>query len=216
MDNKPPKTNLISPVDGMPNLTLKPTLTWDAVPDALTYQVQVATNPAFVSGTMLFDQTTTATAASVSGLEIARVYYWRVQVENACGKSDFSNVFAFQTGQPECSFDFASANVPIVIPDTSIALVVSNLNVPDGRFVADVNVSLKIDHEWVGDLAARLVAPDGTTALLFEHPGFPALSSGCNGENLDLGLDDEAVRTATELENTCNNMPAISAVFQAV
>jgi len=214
VDNKPAAANLVAPADGAKNVTRSPTLVWNAVPDALRYRVQVATGADF--GNVVFDHTTADTSAVVGSLEAATVYYWRVEVENACGFSDLAVFFAFQTGQPECSFDYSSTDVPIVIPNTSTSLVLSNLTVPDDRFVADVNVSLKIDHSWVGDLAARLVAPDGTTALLFEHPGFPALSSGCNGENLDLQLDDEAVLTAADLENTCDNMPAISGVFQSM
>lgn len=217
IESQPATATLVSPSDGAGGIPLKQALSWNAVPSALSYQVQVALGaPAFVPGNTVFDQTTTATSLTVSGLEPATVYYWRVEAQNACGVSGFSNVFAFQTGLPECGFAFASNDVPVEIPATSTALVSSSLDIPDNGIIADVNVRLKIDHGWVGDLAARLVAPDGTTALLFEHPGFPALSSGCNGENLDLEFDDAAVLTAADLENTCNNMPAIAGVFQSI
>ncbi len=217
IENQPDVANLVSPADGTSGTPLKQILSWDAVPDALSYQVQMAVGaPVFGPGNTVFDQTTNATSVTVSGLQAATVYYWRVEATNACGTSGFSDFFAFQTGQPECSFAFAANDLPIAIPDTSTALVTSSLNISDSRVIADVNVGLKINHSWVGDLAARLVAPDGTTALLFEHPGFPALSSGCNGENLDLQFDDAALLTATDLENTCGNLPAIAGTFQPI
>ncbi|MBL7795023.1 MAG: T9SS type A sorting domain-containing protein [Saprospiraceae bacterium] len=217
IENQPAVANLVSPADGTSGIPLKQTLSWDAVPDALSYQVQVAVGaPVFAPGNTVFDQTTNATSVTVSGLQAGTVYYWRVEATNACGTSGFSDFFAFQTGQPECGFTFAANDLPIAIPDTSAALVTSSLNISDSHVIADVNVGLKINHSWVGDLAARLVAPDGTTALLFEHPGFPALSSGCNGENLDLEFDDAAVLTATDLENTCDNQPAIAGAFQPI
>jgi len=217
IENTPAVANLASPANGSSGAPLKQTLAWDAVPDALSYQVQVAAGtPVFGPGSLVFDQTTGSTSVTVSGLEAATVYYWRVEAKNACGVSGFTDFFAFQTGQAECSFEFTSSDVPVIIPDTSATLVPSSLDIADARFIADVNVSLKIDHAWVGDLAARLVAPDGSTALLFEHPGFPALSSGCNGENLDLQFDDTAILTASDLENTCDNMPAIAGVFQPI
>ncbi|MFN0013573.1 MAG: reprolysin-like metallopeptidase [Saprospiraceae bacterium] len=216
VDAQPQSTSLSAPTDGATNLPLKQALTWASIPGALTYQVEVAVNPAFGAADLVLDQTTSATTTALSGLQEATVYYWRVRVTNACGVSDFSPVFAFQTGQPECSTDYASVNVPIAIPATSTALVTSNLNMPDDGVVAKLRVSLKIDHEWVGDLAARLVSPDGTSARLFDHPGFPAISSGCNGRNLELEFDDAALLTAANFENTCNDTPAISGIFQSI
>lgn len=216
VDAQPQATNLATPADGTMNVPLKQALSWSAVPSALTYQVQVAVNPAFGLPDLVLDQTVATTTATVSGLQEATVYYWRVRVTNACGVSDFSPVFAFQAGQPECSTDYTSANVPVVIPDGSTALVTSNLVIPDDSMVADLRINLKIDHDWVGDLAARLVSPDGTSARLFDHPGFPAISSGCNGRNLVLEFDDAALLTASDLENTCNDTPAISGIFQSI
>ncbi|MBK9336778.1 MAG: proprotein convertase P-domain-containing protein [Lewinellaceae bacterium] len=176
----------------------------------------MAANPSFEAGAIVLDQTTATSTATVFGLDTATVYYWRVRVENACGQSNFSPVFAFQTGQPECDFAFSSTDVPVDISDTSASVVVSGLDVPDDRFVADVRVSLQIDHSWVGDIVARLIAPDGSAAVLFDQPGYPALSSGCNGENLELQFDDAATLTAADLESTCDDMPAISGVFQPI
>lgn len=216
LEGTPETPTLLDPADGAGNIIPAPTLTWSAVSDALTYQVQIATNPSFEAGTVVLDQTTATTSATASGLNTATVYYWRVRVENACGQSNFSSVFAFQTGQSACDFTFASTNVPVAISSTETSIVTSKLDIPDDRFITDVNISLKVDHSWVGDLIARLIAPDGSSAMLFDQPGFPAISSGCNGENLDLQLDDEALLTAADLENTCDNMPAISGIFQPI
>jgi subtilisin-like proprotein convertase family protein len=214
LDSAPEIPLLLSPADGASGVIPNAALSWSAVPNALQYQVQVATNPSFAAGTIVFDQPSASPATGLSGLDTATVYYWRVNGENACAQSGFSAVFAFQTARPECSFAFNSTDVPVVIPTANVATVISEISVPANRFVADVNLSMQVNHTWVGDLVATLVAPDNTSALLLDQPGVPATSSGCNGDNLSLQLDDEAAQTAADLENTCGNLPALNGAYQ--
>lgn len=216
LDGAPAPPALVNPADGAGGLPLTPSLQWSAVPDALHYQLQVATSPAFSSSTLVFDAVITNAEAVLSGLDSSTVYYWRVKVENACGQSDFSPVSAFQTGYPLCDQTYTSTNVPVVIADNDVNTIQSVITVPENRFVADVNLHVAIDHTWVGDLKATLFSPAAVPALLFDQPGYPGASSGCGGDNLDLELNDEAGQTAAQLENTCNNEPAISGAFQPV
>jgi subtilisin-like proprotein convertase family protein len=70
--------------------------------------------------------------------------------------------------------------VPKPIPDDDAAGVSSSVFVPEGGRIKDLNVRIPgtssnpgIDHGWVGDLVIDLIAPDGTTVRLVEHPGGP-------------------------------------------
>ena len=216
VDGAPPAPDLTLPADGAVNVVPATTLQWAPVAGALTYQVQVATNPSFAPGALVSTQTVAAPVANLSGLSLSTVYYWRVKAANACAQSPYSVRFAFQTGQPDCGHTYTSTNVPVVIPSTDASIVTSTLSVPDDRFITDVNLSVQIDHTWVGDLIARVIAPSNVSATLFDQPGYPLLDTGCNGANLDLDFDDEATQTAAQLESTCGNMPAISGTFQPV
>ncbi len=78
--------------------------------------------------------------------------------------------------------------------------------------VTDVDLELSIQHTWVGDLSAELVAPDGSVAVLFERPGTEdgkCYDTFANGED-DLGtsvddinatFDQQATNTSEDFEN---------------
>lgn len=90
--------------------------------------------------------------------------------------------------------------------------VVSTLTVPVGSCVdgsiTDVDVSLDINHTWVGDLDAKLVSPGGvSTNILLDRPGVPTSTFGCSGNNIQSTFDDAS---GTPAETMCNGGPAIS------
>jgi subtilisin-like proprotein convertase family protein len=77
--------------------------------------------------------------------------------------------------------------------------------------VTDVDLDLQIFHSWVGDLSAELIAPDGTTALLFERPGsddakcFDTFDNGgddmgASVDDIDASFDEQANNTALDFE----------------
>lgn len=216
VDNAPAAPAPASPADGATNLSLAPVLTWPPVTNALQYQVQVATSPSFQPDVLVFEETVSGESVTVTGLDTATVYYWRLNVGNACGESSFSAVFAFQTGTYDCGHTFNSTDVPTAISSSGVVTVHSSLEVPVDRIITDVDVTMEVSHSWVGDLIGTLIGPDTKTALLFDQPGFPAISSGCNGDSLSLIFDDEALQTAVQLEGSCGNNPAISGAFQPI
>ena len=67
------------------------------------------------------------------------------------------------------------------IPDLSTVEV--PLNVPDTGSITDVNVKVRLNHTFDGDLELRLVAPDGTTVLLSDN-------RGGSGDNFGTGAND--------------------------
>lgn len=74
--------------------------------------------------------------------------------------------------------------------------------------LSDLNVYLKIEHSWVGDLTATLKnTVTGQSVVLIQRPGRPADATGCAGDDIDATLDDEASAPAAD---ACNlNSPAI-------
>ncbi|MFH1918421.1 MAG: C25 family cysteine peptidase, partial [Planctomycetota bacterium] len=66
---------------------------------------------------------------------------------------------------------YESANVPKGIYDSTTTT--STLTVTESGVISDLDVELDITHTWDSDLAAYLVAPNGTRLKLFVGVGFP-------------------------------------------
>ena len=59
--------------------------------------------------------------------------------------------------------------------------------------ICDIDVHVKIDHEWNGDLSISLRHQEtGTEVLLVDRPGHPAFPDGYSSTGLSITLDDEA------------------------
>ena len=79
---------------------------------------------------------------------------------------------------------YSSGDLDLAIPDQG--QVTSAIVVPDSISIADVNVTVNIDHTRDQDLDVFLIAPDGTRVELFTDVGG-------NGDNfVGTTLDDEA------------------------
>lgn len=191
-------------------------LKWAAAAGATSYFVEIASSPTFSAGSILASSTTAATSFFVANLSLSTVYWWRVRPANFCGDGPGSAAFSFQTGTPACSQTFNSTNVPIQISTSEVDSVNSSLTIPGSWFVTDLNVSLQIDHTYMGDVAASLVSPLGISVNLFDQPGLPGSDFGCPDDDVLATFDDEAALTAADFEATCNNVtPTISGTYQS-
>jgi hypothetical protein len=92
---------LISPPDGSSLSSLTVPLSWEAVPGALDYEVQVDIAPDF-SGGLPGGETisymaggTTATFNLISGVSNNTTFYWRVRAVDESGTSPWSEVWSF-------------------------------------------------------------------------------------------------------------------------
>jgi subtilisin-like proprotein convertase family protein len=63
--------------------------------------------------------------------------------------------------------------------------------------ITDLNISLHIQHPWVGDL--RIQLRNGAASWLIDRPGAPP-GLGCSGDDIQCTLDDEA---PLPVENQC-------------
>lgn len=127
-------------------------------------------------------------------------------------------------------FTSGSFNGQVAINDLNCANpseVVIDINVPTGSSIVDINVSVEIEHLFVGDLSGEIESPSGTTIFFFHRPGSNSTGNcvsnagfGCSGDNLSVTFDDEAVdpygdpMTPGTFEGTCNLNPAITGTFQ--
>ncbi len=87
---------LSEPEDGAVNVDLRPLFGWSAVDGAVSYQFQLATDADFSAPVIDLNLSDTAFAPS-EDLATGQNYFWRVRAINACGDSDWSSVFGFQT-----------------------------------------------------------------------------------------------------------------------
>ncbi|MBB5207932.1 putative Ig domain-containing protein [Chiayiivirga flava] len=190
----PAAATLTAPADGATGLSTTATLQWSAVASAVSYQVQVDDNSDFSSPE--FDETVTdATSVQVPGLSVETEYFWRVIASNSCGDGVASAVFSFETGLQYC------LTPNLAIPDNVPAGVTSQIVIPDSGTITDLQFGMNVAHTWMGDVRISLTK-DTTTVVLFDRPGVPASTNGCNGNDADIVLDDAATLSA---ENNCAN-----------
>ncbi|MCB0638309.1 MAG: proprotein convertase P-domain-containing protein, partial [Lewinella sp.] len=71
--------------------------------------------------------------------------------------------------------------------NTAATLTANISGIPAEATILDIEVSLDIQHTWVGDLTILLEAPDGSTVPLLSGPG-ASTSTGC-GDSSDLGSE---------------------------
>jgi CSLREA domain-containing protein len=100
----------------------------------------------------------------------------------------------------------------LAIPDNSPAGVSDAFFLPHDFRVSDLDLWVRVDHTWVGDLTLELsYNGDGSaSSVLVDRPGVPASGAGCGDDNLALTLDDAA---APAVESSCSNtqVPGASA-----
>jgi hypothetical protein len=151
---RPP--TLLSPVQGATGVS-PVVLTWERVPGALRYDVEVAANasfkPVLASATALAD-----TTYALSGLESTKRYFWRVRSIDNDASGIFSDRQSFVTGtitsvtEKESTLELASPN------PAQGTLSVTPPNGFAGRYVIEV---MSLD----GRLVRRMESEGGTSAI---------------------------------------------------
>jgi len=169
---------------GSGNSTL-PEYTWSDLPNGLTYDIQVATDPGF---TNIIDEATGLDVPNYSGntvLEENTIYYWRVRVSNECGTGEYGEISAFKTISQDCT-TFSSTD-QVIIPSGNNSTIESIINIPAGGTISDVNVKNVIGiYNAFGDIVFDLTSPNGTNvSLMVQQP--------CSsGSPFNIGFDDES------------------------
>jgi extracellular elastinolytic metalloproteinase len=199
-DAVPSAPALSAPADGAIDVAVSPTLTWSAATQGDSYTLEIATDNAFTN--IVYTRTVTGTSHTVdTPLTGSTQYYWRARSSNPCGASTNSAASSFTTQ----AFFCVSPN--LAIPDSPAAGVSSDLIIPSGSAITDLNLSMDVTHTYVSDLRFTLTHVDtGTAVVVFDRPG------SCGGNDIDVILDDEA---AAPVETQCApTTPTINGIFQ--
>ena len=207
------KTSLLNPTSGSTDVSTTVDLEWNANLHAEEYLIEISTSINFEATNIVFSTTDNKTIIESENLSTGTVYYWRVLASNLCGASPISDTYSFQTGFLACQ-TFEN-NEPTIISDPTAGTISSVINVPITSEIRDVNVSMEIEHSWVGDLIGKFQNPSGSEITLFDQPGIPESFFGCDQDNLDVSFDDEASLTKQDFEESCENGDyAISGNYQ--
>jgi hypothetical protein len=93
----PLKVTLASPLSGLHNIPLTPTLKWFTSYSAEDYLCQLSLNNQFDSLSIVMEFMLSDTSVITDSLNPATYYYWRVSAGNEYGQGIWSNVFWFKT-----------------------------------------------------------------------------------------------------------------------
>jgi len=192
---------------------LLPQFNWRAMAGADTYVFEIAEDLDFAS--LVYSQQTSNTYVWPDvPLEPARVYFWRVSADTPCGRS-VTPTFNFATE----AVDPVRLDSLCQIPEQSVAIADNDANGVSRSIttalagvITDLDVSLDIDHPWVGDLTVILAnETTGIEAKLVVRPGYPGSVYGFQGNGLNIRLDDEA---AASVENPTGDPSADDVVYE--
>jgi len=153
---------LTTPANEATNVSITPTLTWNANANALNYLVEIATDNAFVN--IVESASVQVPNYSPSSLTGGVQYYWRVTASNTCITANASSIFNFTTDNIVCE-SFTATDTPISIATNGVNYT-STINIPDDFPITDVNVKINITHQWIRDITASITSPNGTTVEL--------------------------------------------------
>ena len=187
-------TTLESPLDNSLDTSTELPLIWEGNPLYTAYDVEIATDALFTN----IVETATVTTNSYSPLllQYATTYFWHVKPKNTCGEGTFSPPFSFTTIVFSCISKNA-VGLPLEIAEIGTPTVSSVVSFYEDIPLADINVTLEIDHSYLSDLIITLISPQGTKVAL--------VSSSCgNLTNINAVFDDDANAFA------CSGNPAIS------
>jgi subtilisin-like proprotein convertase family protein len=193
--------SLATPTDNAAVENLRPTVTWNALPNATGYRVEISVDPTFPGGnTTVANVAAPNTSYSLpSSLVANTTYFWRVTGTGPCGDSPSAPARRFVTGNLMCF------NGSVSVPDNNATGVDNSLDPNGSGALTGMRVSLKTAHTFVGNLRATLThVSTGTSVVLIDRPGVPATANGCANDNIDVVLSDAA---ATNAEDQCSAAP---------
>lgn len=193
---------LLDPTNNETDVFTTPVLSWAGDNSGnSTYEVQIATNNSFSNIIESATVNTTSYQATMANTGLT-TYYWRVRTSNECGNSAFSSPFQFTTGNITCINYRSSSST--TISEVGEPLIQNDIFIADDYTIADISVDMLVDHTYVGDLSANLLAPTGANIQLFDRPGVPASQFGCNSDNLNVSFNTSAPNDAISFEESCN------------
>ncbi len=193
------EVSLLFPEDASTEISRSETLTWSEDTSAI-YTLEIATDANFAN--IIESEIGLITNSyTPRNLEFETTYYWRIKPSNSCGEGFFSVPNSFTTINFSCATRTAT-DLPRTISENNTPTVSSTISLTENFAIADINVSLAIEHTFLSDLNVTLSSPQGTVVSLF--------SSSCgSAEDVSAVFDDQALSTIT-----CSGQPAINGQVQ--
>jgi len=186
---------LSGPANEAVDVDTSTTFAWSTAPDAVSYTLDIATDPTFDN---LVDSLPglNATSTTIRNLAPLTTYYWRVTAVNVCG-GGVSASARFTTANEICHAPQAS------IPDDDPNGIGDAIVVDDPSTLASLRLRIKATHPYVGDLQFTLAHSTGSSVVI-DRPGVVGSGYGCNGQNIDVLLDEAA---STSVQDQCGATP---------
>ncbi len=211
LEGAPTMVSQLQPSNGETATITAPVFSWNPSAGGGEYEIQIATDAAFIDIVETAPGLTTAMYSS-GFLNTLTTYYWRVKGNNICGEGPWSMVWNFTTADIACG-SINATDVPIDIGTGPANTVSSTLNISISGLITDINLSnLEINHTYVGDLSGTLESPSGTVIQLFNEPD----DGGCGESNISVTFDDNAMNTAADFVASCDGGgTAVAGMFQS-
>ena len=128
-----------------------------------------------------------------------------VMLSLAVAQADAYMISADSTGGPVSIVDDGD---PTLVAGKSILLTLT------GQTIVDVDVTVEVTHEFVGDLVFRLEGPDGTQIVLANRPGTTSDFGGAAANmsaDVPITFDDSAATNAELMGNGLDTMEIVGA-----
>jgi hypothetical protein len=166
---------LTAPDQGATDVDMGAALSWQAVPEAATYDLQVAADPGFRA--LLTDTTgLVATTATPDSLARSTLHYWRVRGVTASGEAGpWSSAFRFTTGDTGVSVE-NDAEVPDAFVLEANYPNPFNPQTTIGYVLAEAGAVRLVVYDVLGRQVAVLVdgvRPAGRHEVTFEAANLP-------------------------------------------
>lgn len=177
---------LLEPADGTGGIVFSTDFSWNAVPSAETYDIEIATSPSFAPETILETSSGLAVAEYSPDelFEPSTLYFWRVRPQNDCGPGEFLPPFAFRTNTVDC-INNEPADLPVNLSNNP-SVRESKIFVTQEGTISDINIdNVEISYSPISVLQVSIISPEGTEVLLFDQS---CLNTGL----MRASFDDEA------------------------
>ncbi|MEM1122248.1 MAG: reprolysin-like metallopeptidase, partial [Bacteroidota bacterium] len=161
--NTPPAVTLSLPADGATEVATMPIFEWSAV-EGVSYSLTISDDLNFSNTIYSANNLTESAYALPFNLQNGQLYFWRIQTANDCGNGENSTTRSFTVTNDLCITYQNEAD--FVISDGLPTTTVSPIIVNETGEIQSVQVSVDIEHTWIGDLTLSLESPSGKKATL--------------------------------------------------